>query len=50
MSIRLERYKGTSYLVTSDNRDTLSDNRRSNVKGYFRTDFPFALWQIVRSH
>lgn len=39
----LERYKGTSYLVTSDNRDSLSDNRRSNVKGYFRTDFPFAL-------
>ena len=39
----LERYKGTSYLVTSDNRDSLSDNRSSNVKGYFRTDFPFAL-------
>ena len=39
----LENYKGTSYLVTSDNKDSLSDKVRSNTKGYFRTDYSYAL-------
>ena len=39
----LERFKGTSLLITSDNRDSVSNPNRSNVKGYFRTDYPYAL-------
>ena len=39
----LERFKGTSLLITSDNRDSVSNPNESNVKGYFRTNYPYAL-------